>query len=128
MTSHRLGGTLLALAASLSVVLAPTADAEPRTSTLTLAVLGPEGALHVVRLLCDPPGGTHPAPVRACRELAAAGGDFDELGREDGMCTMEYRPVVAVARGDWDGEPVRWRERFANPCLMSMGTGTVFDF
>jgi hypothetical protein len=126
MTSHRLSGTLLALAASLSVVLAPTADAEPRTTELTLAVLGPQGALHVVGLLCDPPGGSHPDPLTACQELAAAGGDFDELGDENAACTMEYHPLVAVAHGTWDGEPVRWYERFANPCLMYGATGAVF--
>lgn len=127
MTSHRLSGTLLALAASLSVVLAPTANAETRTTELTLAVIGPEGALHIVGLLCDPPGGSHPDPIAACRELAGAGGDFDELGDEDAMCTMEYRPVLAVARGTWADEPVRWHERFANPCLMYRATGAVFD-
>jgi hypothetical protein len=65
--------------------------------------LWPEGrshAAHRYTLTCDPPGGTLPRKVAACRILR-------ELGREafapiprDAACTLQYGgPAEAVVRG-----------------------------
>jgi hypothetical protein len=43
-------------------------------------------------------------------------------------CTMEYRPVIAVADGTWRGEPVAWEQEFSNPCTLRTSTGPVFQF
>jgi hypothetical protein len=137
MTSYRLGGALLAASILLTTVLAGTATAGTTTndtadhkrSTLTLAVDGPRG-LYTVRLKCHPSGGSHPNPSEACREVAIAGGDFDNLPGDPAMtaCTMEYRPVMATARGRWHGEPVNWQHEYSNPCSLLAATGVVFDF
>jgi hypothetical protein len=138
MTSYRLGGALLAAAILLTTVLAGTATAsnttndtaDHRRSTLTLAVDGPHGTYTTVRLRCHPAGGSHPKPWRACGELAIAGGDFDNLPGDPAMiaCTMEYRPVMATARGRWHGEHVHWQHQYPNPCTLLAATGVVFDF
>lgn len=127
MTSFRLGGTLLAVAALLCVA-GTSAVAETRPSGFTLMVHGPADVVQAVHLRCDPPGGSHPQPFTACAELADADGDFAQLENRPVMCTMELRPVTARARGEWQGEPVRWREKFSNPCMLRAATGSVFDF
>ena len=37
-------------------------------------------------------------------------------------------PVVAQAKGRWHGEPVSFRARYGNDCVMHSRTGTVFAF
>jgi hypothetical protein len=133
MTSSRLGGALLAAVTLLSTVLAGTASAtspDHPSSKLTLTVKSPQGASTTVQLRCHPTGGSHPSPDRACRAVASADGDFDALPGTPQLlaCTMEYRPVVAVARGRWAGENVRWKHKFGNRCAMRSATGVVFDF
>lgn len=129
MTSYRLGGVLLAAATLLSTMLAGPASADPR-STLTLTLDAARGAHDAVHLRCDPAGGAHPQPERACAELTAARGDFDHLpgSPETIACTMEHRPLVATARGEWHGETVRWQRQYPNPCTLLYETGVVFDF
>ncbi|HEX2130748.1 MAG TPA: SSI family serine proteinase inhibitor [Actinophytocola sp.] len=128
MTSLRLGGVLLAAAALLSVAFTSTAAADIPQSSVTLTVHSDQGQVDTVRLHCAPDGGSHPAAGVACAELKAAGGDFAELGEQGVACTMELRPVTARASGVWDGEPLRWRQEFSNPCMLGAATGTVFDF
>ena len=127
MNLIRLSGALLAVALPFAVT--GVADAAPETS-LTLTIAAPEGRGESVELECEPTGGSHPNGLRACMELRMAGGDFDHLpGRPDmANCTMEYRPVVAVAEGRWDGEPVSWQHEFGNNCSLHTATGMVFVF
>lgn len=132
MTSFRLSGTVLAVAALLSsAVLAGTASAEHRPrSMLILEVVSTDGASGMVRLECGPAGGSHPRPKPACEQVTAAGGDFDRLpGRPQlTACPMVYRPVVAFVRGRWEGMRVRWARKYGNDCTMHADTGAVFDF
>lgn len=123
----RLSGALLAVALPFAVT--GVASASPDTS-LTLTVAVPDGSAESVRLTCQPPGGTHPNATRACAELLAAQGDFNDLpgNQEPGFCTMEYRPVIAVAEGTWRGKPVSWEAEFGNDCTLHTVTGTVFLF
>lgn len=127
MNLIRLSGALLAVALPFAVT--GVASAAPDTS-LTLTVAAPEGPGRSVELECEPPGGSHPNALRACMELRMAGGDFDRLPGRPEMtnCTMEYRPVTAVAEGRWDGEPVSWEQEFGNSCALHTVTGKVFQF
>lgn len=106
------------------------AVAQPRT-TLRLAVQdltgGPQRAL-VLR--CDPAKGPHGQAPRACDDIAAAQGDFTRLPGDPsvGFCTLDLRPVVAVARGTWRGKRVDFREEYSNRCVLRIATGPVFDF
>jgi hypothetical protein len=128
MNFTRLSGALLAVALPFAVT--GFASASTVTSVVTLAVYAPGGALETVELECDPAGGTHPNPTDACDELLLAQGDFDALADQQELtnCTMEYRPVSAVAYGTWRGEPVWWEREFGNHCTLRTATGTVFQF
>jgi hypothetical protein len=137
MTSFRLGAALVAAATLLTTVFTGTASATDSTAnnhrvfaTLTLTIEVPQGDFTTVRLRCHPTGGTHPSPWRACRELTMADGDFDNLPGSPELiaCTMEYRPVIAYARGVWNGQFVRWHHKYSNPCVLLSATGVVFDF
>ncbi|MPZ81996.1 MAG: serine protease [Actinophytocola sp.] len=132
MTSFRLSGTVLAVAALLSTaVLTGTASADDKPrSTLILRLATPDGASSTVRLECDPAGGSHPNAKPACDEVSVAGGDFDELPGTPQLtaCTMEYRPVVASVRGRWEGMRVRWTHEYSNSCTLRVDTGVVFAF
>ncbi|MGB3437968.1 MAG: SSI family serine proteinase inhibitor [Actinophytocola sp.] len=104
-------------------------SASARTS-LTLAVQGPGKVIEIVKLKCDPAGGTHPNAWSACAELRMARGNFNRLAnqQEPVACTMEYLPVVAKAIGRWHGKRVAWTHRFSNPCALHAATATVFLF
>lgn len=119
---------MLFFAALFSVLLANPASAEFPSSTLRLTVEKPDGAYSTVRLHCDPAGGSHPDPMSACAEIAASNGDLGQLQQEPTACTMEFRPVVASARGSWAGQPVWFTREFSNPCTMAAATGSVFAF
>jgi hypothetical protein len=127
MTLTRLSGALLAVA--LPFAMSGVAGACPGT-TLTLAVSTPEGDTESVELTCEPPGGSHPNATVACDELLAAEGDFTNLAgsQETTACTLEYRPMTAVAEGTWRGEAVSWQREFSNTCVLHTATGTVFLF
>jgi hypothetical protein len=127
MNPTRLSVVLLAV--TLLFAVTGVASASPE-NTLRLTIATPEGPAGTVELACDPVGGTHPTPDSACAEILAAKGDFDALPGEQQLtsCTMEYRPVIAVADGTWDGEEVNWRGEYGNACTMRTATGTVFLF
>jgi hypothetical protein len=87
------------------------------------------GKARTVLLECEPfPHGRHPQAARACAALEVAGGDFDALPGERGICHDPYAPVVATARGRFREHPVAWRKKFANPCIAHVATGPVFAF
>jgi len=124
----------LALAASLTASLASVATAQPAAAAtgtgahLRLTVRG-AGSLVTVVLRCDPTGGSHPQAGDACAALAEAGGDVSAVKPRVGMmCTMQYEPMTAIARGVWHGRPVRYRHTFSNACHMHTTTAVVFDF
>ena len=60
------------------------------TASLTVAyqASGPGSPPHVWTLTCGPPGGTHPRPASACRELAAHAG---LLRPTSGACPLLLR-------------------------------------
>ncbi|MFG1812075.1 SSI family serine proteinase inhibitor [Streptomyces sp. NPDC049040] len=114
---------ILATVAATAAVLVPTST-QPAAQGLVLTAPG-----HTVTLFCEPfPHGTHPLAVPACMALSTAGGDFDALPGEPAVCREPYKPVVVTARGDFRGHPVRWRKKFANPCVLRAATGPVFAF
>jgi len=57
-------------------------------------------------LRCDPAGGTHPDPARACRALMHAKDPFGPLPRGI-MCPMiAFGTKVATVYGTWYGKPI----------------------
>jgi len=129
MNAYRALGVLLVLLSPLIPAGAASAEHRP-VSAMTLTLRTSDGETSRVRLKCDPAGGSHPNPLAACDEVESADGDFSRLPGtpEQLACTMEYRPVVASARGRWDGETVRWRQKYSNACTLHTATGAVFAF
>jgi hypothetical protein len=88
-----------------------------------------DGKTRSVRLTCEPaPRGRHPQAARACAALDVAGGDFDALPGERGICHDPYAPVIATAEGQFRGRGIKWRKKFANACVARVATGPVFAF
>ncbi|WP_052746003.1 SSI family serine proteinase inhibitor [Allosalinactinospora lopnorensis] len=78
-------------------------------------------------LTCHPSGGFHSRAEAACAALDRVDGRFGDLSSSGGVCTMEYRPTTATAKGRWFAEPVDYRETFDNPCLAIRESSGVFD-
>lgn len=118
---------LLAAATSAALLAAPYgAAAAPPTPGPGLVLTA---GTHRATLACEPvPHGTHPLPLPACTALSAADGDFDALPGWPGVCREPYAPVTVTARGEFRGQPVDWRKKFANPCILRAATGPVFAF
>ncbi|MHC5908701.1 SSI family serine proteinase inhibitor [Streptomyces sp. S6] len=77
-------------------------------------------------LLCNDVPQGHAHAAEACAQLREARGDIRSIPAQDVMCTLEYAPVTASARGQWNGRPVQYRETFGNKCEMGAATGAVF--
>jgi hypothetical protein len=101
--------------------------AKPR-SGLVLSYLADAGYAAAVTLTCDPAGGAHPKPYRACAVLAKAGGDPRRLKPGKAMCTLEYAPITAEVTGTWRGKKVHWSRAFGNTCDLTRTTGVLFTF
>jgi hypothetical protein len=111
----------LAVVAGVPVSAATTSDTSESSLKVTIS-WGP-GTRQVWTLRCDPPGGTHPAPVRACASLERMADPFSNL--PTGVaCSMIYSgPERARVVGRWKGvsvdttfartngcETARWRQ------------------
>jgi hypothetical protein len=122
------------IAAAVLLLAAPAAAAPPASTAavkktdLTVSYLADAGYAAAVKLRCDPAGGAHPKKVKACRSLAAVGGDPSRLTPAPMMCTMEYAPVTAQVKGTWRGRPVNWSHKFGNRCDMHRTTGVLTAF
>ena len=84
-----------------------------------------------VTLTCMPKaGGSHPNPIAACDQLRTVAGDFNAVtaAPSQRLCTKEWAPIVVTADGVWQGKRVSYSYTFANPCAMTDGRGSVFDF
>lgn len=112
------------------VVGGPTGTAGRTPGHLGLGYYGADGSGrgHEAALSCDPDGGAHPAPAAACAALDRAGGDFTQIAGRNGMCPMIYKPVTAIALGDWGGNRVRFKQTYANLCVLRNELAPVYDF
>ncbi len=79
-------------------------------------------------LTCEPAGGTHPAPVAACRKLLALESPFAEVP-PDVACTQVYGgPQVAEVSGKLRGEAVLTRFGRADGCQIDRWDTVGFLF
>jgi hypothetical protein len=131
----RLGAAaLIAAAAAVGPGVGVAAAEEPaprppasEPTFLWLLTSGTNGSARFANLTCDPSGGSHPEADAACRDLAAARGDFGKLPGDGGRaCPDVYAPVTAAAFGVWRGTPVTYGARYGNACELSVTTGPVF--
>lgn len=70
-------------------------------------------------LTCDPAGGDHPDPERACADLAAAQEPFASLP-SDTVCTQVFGgPQTATVTGTYRGEQVRLELSRSDGCRIA---------
>ncbi|MQA96478.1 MAG: protease inhibitor SIL-V5 [Streptosporangiales bacterium] len=122
------------IAAAAPFAATPQASSAGPADRLTLTTADDGGtgrraltASHA-RLYCHPSGGNHPHADDACAKLDTVDGDFTRLRHEPAMCTQEYAPVTAEARGTWQGRSISRTATYSNRCELSAHTGVVFDF
>lgn len=119
----------LAAQAGQAGPLAAQAGRTSKGTDLELAYLADAGYAVAVRLSCDPPGGAHPKPAKACATLARVGGDPGRIKVNATMCcTMQYDPITAEITGTWRGRQIDWKQRYGNKCEMIRATGALFTF
>lgn len=99
----------------------PSAPAPAGGTSLTVSVADDEGATPQVSVLeCDPPGGDHLEPARACEVLAAASGDPFAPVPADAVCGQVYGgPQQAQVTGTWRGAPVDASFTLKDSCEIS---------
>ncbi|BCY06604.1 SSI family serine proteinase inhibitor [Actinoplanes sp. L3-i22] len=128
----RICTSLAAAAAVLAVASPAVAGPTPGPaagSRLTLTrVADAGGGAAAVKLTCDPDGGGHPDPVRACAQLTRVGANPARLKAADRYCFLLYKPVTARLSGVWRGRTVKWAHTYGNSCEMNRATGVLFDF
>jgi hypothetical protein len=95
---------------------------------LTVGYMADAGFADAVKLECDPAGGGHPQAARACAELAAVGGDLDQIEPARTACMLIYQPVTATVSGEWRGAKIEWRHRYGNSCEMKRALGVLVAF
>jgi hypothetical protein len=122
-----LGSAAPAAAATTGPGLAPRPAATPRTD-LVVSYMADAGYAAAVTLSCNPAGGAHPKPARACATLAKVSGKPDRLKPATMICTMEYAPITAQITGVWKGEKINWSKVYPNGCDLARTTGVIFAF
>ncbi|HEY8982476.1 MAG TPA: SSI family serine proteinase inhibitor [Streptomyces sp.] len=123
----------LATALFLTALTAP-ANAAPQSALpgnwLQISVTRGNGHSSDMRgtlLLCNDVPQGHARAAEACAQLGRAGGDVGAVPPQgDAICTLEYAPVTARARGQWNGRSVTYERTFGNKCQMLAATGAVF--
>jgi hypothetical protein len=90
-----------------SATATATATAAPPQGSLSITVLnGPNKKIQHWTLQCDPAGGTHPDPARACAALLAIKNPFAQIrtGQECPMILASSRRATFI--GTWFGAKV----------------------
>jgi Subtilisin inhibitor-like len=105
----------------------------PRVTSIPSAASGPANLRIVLddgtgirstwTLRCDPAGGNHPDPSRACGVLGANGAKALPATPADQVCTQIYGgPQKALLEGTWRGKPVKSQFTLENGCETSRWT------
>jgi hypothetical protein len=98
--------------------LAPVFRAQDPPTSLQITVW-PEGERSKpfgVSLTCDPAGGTHRSPARACAHLRTIDDPFGPFRLEMPCVLKQSGPQVAVVRGSYRGKPVETRFDRSDSC------------
>ncbi len=99
--------------------LAPLFRAQANSATslqITVWPQGTRGSSYATSLTCEPAGGSHPTPTKACTHLRTLEDPFGPL-RLDLPCRLvSYGPQVAVVRGSYRGKPVESRFDRSDSC------------
>jgi Subtilisin inhibitor-like len=108
----------------------PTQPTQPAPTFLIIGVVPLDEPATVATLTCDPPGGTHPRPDVACRDIAWAGGNLNGVPTDPygGACPPDPPPWpgYATAFGWWRGRFVSHSRSFPDECAIRSVVGRVF--
>jgi hypothetical protein len=132
MSNRFLRGCAALAAALLVTVAAAPAQAVPERAkpegVFYLEVAYDHGGWEFTILTC-PSGHWHHQGAKACRQLAAAGGDPAAIAPNQGACPMVYDPLTVRAKGIWGGTYYEFEAAFGNRCEAVAATGGhLFDF
>lgn len=98
----------------------PPASAPAGETHLRVVVDDGTGTTLTWELTCDPAGGDHPDPVRACAVLAEHGEQALRAVAADAGCTQQYGgPQRAEIGGTWQGRDVATVVTRADGCQIS---------
>jgi hypothetical protein len=78
-------------------------------------------------LQCDPAGGTHPQPTRACAALRKVNGNLAALRSKRVACTLIFQPVLVKVGGHWRGRTVSFSGDYPNLCVAYAESDGVFE-
>ncbi|WP_205315781.1 SSI family serine proteinase inhibitor [Nonomuraea lactucae] len=123
ITTTALCGAFLMLAAAPAV-----ADWGNRSTTLKITVTAAGQAPRTYTLNCDPDGGDHPDPARACALLRSAGGKLGALRKPAGNCGWVFQPYKVGVTGTWQGRNVSYNGTYTNLCRAKAAGAGVFAF
>jgi uncharacterized membrane protein len=121
-------GAAAAIALAMSAATAAEAASSHRKTYLVLSYMAEAGYAAAVKLRCDPAGGAHPKPAKACATLRKVDGEPDRIKAAEIMCMMLYAPVTAEITGTWKGRKLSWKHTYGNSCEMTRATGVLFTF
>lgn len=98
--------------------VAPLFRAQRLATSLRITVWpgGRQGRSFRTTLTCDPAGGTHPAPARACARLAAVEDPFGPMPTEMPCVLVASGPQIAVVEGSFREQPVDTRFDRSDSC------------
>ena len=101
--------------------VSPTSSAAAGDAAdLTIAVKRADGTTTTWTLTCEPPGGDHPDPAKACQVLAAEGASALQPVPEDQVCSQMFGGAqTARITGTWRGQPVTSDLSLTNGCEIS---------
>jgi hypothetical protein len=104
----------------------PSGATSAGVADLTIVVDSGSGSTTTWHLTCDPQGGNHPTPERACAVLAQHGTTALPAVPTDRMCTQIYGgPQTAHITGTWRGERVDARLSRNNGCEIARWNALV---
>ncbi|WP_106396688.1 SSI family serine proteinase inhibitor [Actinocorallia populi] len=91
-----------------STVATSASSPAAQVSRLTITLKkSPTSAPQTWTLTCNPPGGDHPAPKKACAQLAKTGAKAFAPPPSDAVCTEIYGgPEQGTVEGVWRGAKV----------------------
>ncbi|GLY93444.1 SSI family serine proteinase inhibitor [Actinoplanes sp. NBRC 103695] len=106
----------------------PEESARKAKTSLTLAYTAEAGFAAAVVVTCVPDSDVHPNAKKVCKTLVKVNGDPGAIKPAPVMCTLEYAPITAEAKGIWEGKKIAWSKKFSNTCDMRRATGVLFTF
>jgi hypothetical protein len=111
----------------------PAEAAEPKSALVITAYDNYEptapnpAVIAKMTLQCEPGGGTHPDPRRACAALKKVNGDFAALRKKQVACTLILQPVLVKVSGHWRGRMVTFARDYSNYCVAYAESDGVFQ-